>query len=94
MFDERVRPGDFATFDEFGSKVGYRPTHESCLMRDMLSQQFCSVDRENMWHQFLNHISLIDGVRPRAMSAAAASTIALRVRRRCRASSMRGIRGS
>ena len=31
-------------------------------MRDMRSTKFCSVDQENMWHQFLNRVDLIDGV--------------------------------
>jgi hypothetical protein len=52
----------FATFDDSGNKVGYRPTHDACLMRDMLTTKFCSIDRENMWHRFLEHVSLIDGV--------------------------------
>jgi len=40
----------------------YRPTHQHCLMRDMLHPFFCSVDQENMWLQFLNRIRLIDSV--------------------------------
>jgi hypothetical protein len=52
----------FPNFDDDGDHVGYRPTHESCLMRDMRTLKFCSVDQENMWHQFLNRVSLIDGV--------------------------------
>lgn len=54
--------GGYPSFDQSGSHVGYRPTHESCLMRDMRSTKFCSVDQENMWHQFLNRVDLIDGV--------------------------------
>ncbi|HXE71142.1 MAG TPA: M64 family metallopeptidase, partial [Candidatus Nitrosotenuis sp.] len=53
----------FPTFSGWGGLAGYRPTHEDCLMRDMRSTRFCPVDQENMWHQFLNRISLIDGVR-------------------------------
>ena len=54
--------GGFPSFDVNGNHVGYRPTHESCLMRNMRSTEFCSVDQENMWHQFLNRVDLIDGV--------------------------------
>lgn len=54
--------GGYPSFDQSGSHVGYRPTHESCLMRNMRSTKFCSVDQENMWHQFLNRVDLIDGV--------------------------------
>lgn len=55
--------GGFATFNSRGQHVGYRPTHESCLMRNMRSTEFCSVDKENMWHQFLNRVDLIDEVK-------------------------------
>ncbi len=52
--------GGFATFNQHGTHVGYRPTHESCLMREMRLENFCSVDLENMWHRFLGRVSLID----------------------------------
>jgi hypothetical protein len=32
-------------------------------MRNMRSTEFCSVDKENMWHQFLNRVDLIDEVK-------------------------------
>lgn len=40
-------------------RVTYRPTNAGCLMRNMTSNQFCSVCKEGMWHQFLRRISLI-----------------------------------
>lgn len=52
----------FPSFNDDGDHVGYRPTHESCLMRDMTSKEFCAIDKENMWRQFLKRVSLIDGV--------------------------------
>lgn len=55
--------GGFPTFNQQGRHVGYRPTHESCLMRDMRSTKFCSVDQENMWHQFLQRVDLVDEVK-------------------------------
>ncbi len=54
--------GAFATFDSRGSFRGYRPTHNSCIMRQMLLDHFCVVDRENFWRKFLARVSLIDGV--------------------------------
>jgi hypothetical protein len=51
--------GAFATFDSQGTK-SYRPTHETCLMRDMTSVDFCPVDQENMWTRFLERVKLID----------------------------------
>ena len=51
----------FATYAEFGRKT-YRPTHDGCLMRNMKLTHFCAVDQENMWHKFLNRVSLIDDV--------------------------------
>lgn len=52
--------GAFPSFNAGGHFAGYRPTHESCLMRNMLSKEFCSVDKENMWNRFLETVSLID----------------------------------
>lgn len=56
------RVGGYPTFNNNGQHVGYRPTHESCLMRNMRLTKFCSVDQENMWHKFLNRVDLIDSV--------------------------------
>jgi hypothetical protein len=53
--------GAFASFSEMGLR-SYRPTHDSCLMKDMRKETFCSVDQENMWEKFLNRVSLIDDV--------------------------------
>lgn len=52
----------FPNFNDNGRLVGYRPTHEQCLMRNMRSIHFCAVDKENMWHEFFKRISLIDAV--------------------------------
>jgi hypothetical protein len=52
--------GAYATFDSNGTKRGYRPTFDACLMRDMRSVNFCSVDKENMWIRFFNAVGLID----------------------------------
>jgi hypothetical protein len=52
----------YSTFNDSGSFVGYRPTHESCLMRNMTFKNFCSADIENMWVRFLNRVSLIDSL--------------------------------
>ena len=54
--------GAFPTFNDANRLVGYRPTHSSCLMRDMRSTEFCSVDKENMWHKFLQRVTLIDSL--------------------------------
>ncbi|KAF1318895.1 hypothetical protein FI667_g13560, partial [Globisporangium splendens] len=40
----------------------FRPNNEKCLMRNMLSTQFCSVCIENMWLKFFERIQLIDQV--------------------------------
>lgn len=60
-FKENV-VGAFNVFDNKGSMIGYRPTHNMCLMRDMRSKAFCSIDKENIWLQFLSRISLIDNI--------------------------------
>ncbi len=62
--------GGFPTFNHAGQHVGYRPTHESCLMRNMRETKFCSVDQENMWHQFLRRVELVDAVEVQPLPAA------------------------
>lgn len=59
----------FATFDSNGSK-SYRPTHNSCIMRNMEIDHFCVVDRENFWHQFLARISLVDSLSVMSVTSA------------------------
>lgn len=61
--------GAFPSFAAGGDLAGYRPTHESCLMRDMRSMDFCSVDRENMWHRFLDRVNLIDDLKTEGTGA-------------------------
>ena len=38
-------------------------------MRDMRSMDFCSVDRENMWHRFLDRVNLIDNLKTEGTGA-------------------------
>lgn len=52
--------GAFNTFYGPGQPSGFRPTYDSCLMRDMRSVDFCSVDQENMWRKFLGTVNLVD----------------------------------
>jgi hypothetical protein len=54
--------GAYPTFNDNLRLVGYRPTHESCLMRNMRTTEFCPIDKQNMWAQFLHKVSLIDSV--------------------------------
>lgn len=58
--------GAFPTFDDHNQLVGYRPTHDSCLMRDMRHEEFCPIDKENMWHKFLQRVTLIDSLQASA----------------------------
>ncbi len=60
-FDENY-VGAFPLFQSPGVSAGYRSTHETCLMRNMESQRFCSVCQENNWVQFLARVDLIDRV--------------------------------
>lgn len=53
----------YPTYNNWGQHSGYRPTHDSCLMKDMLSNHFCVVDQENMWIRFLKRINLVDDVK-------------------------------
>lgn len=62
-YDERLESVNaYATFYGPGQIAGYRPTHQTCLMRNMLSLSFCPVCIENMWGMFLRRVRLIDNV--------------------------------
>lgn len=52
--------GAYPVFDEDLSVAGYRPTNESCLMRDMEHPFFCPICQENNWIGFFSKIKLID----------------------------------
>lgn len=52
--------GAFPVFSENLRVEGYRPTNESCLMRDMEHPFFCPVCQENNWIHFFDKIKLID----------------------------------
>ena len=52
--------GAYAVYDSHRRKRGYRPTYETCIMRNMRSEEFCSADKENMWQRFLKKVSLLD----------------------------------
>ena len=54
--------GAYAVFDGPHSQQGYRPTHDSCPMRNMSAQEFCVADKENFWHRFLKKVDLIDSL--------------------------------
>lgn len=46
-----------------GTRVpGYRPTHDTCLMRNMKSDRFCPVCQENNWIKFFRSIKMIDSI--------------------------------
>lgn len=61
-YDFSGATGAFKTYDE-GNRITYRPTHENCIMRDMLHESFCPIDQENMWIQFLGKVRLIDEIK-------------------------------
>jgi hypothetical protein len=46
----------------FGPMGGFRSQHERCLMRNMTSEHFCNVCKENLWLQYFQRISAIDGI--------------------------------
>lgn len=52
----------FPTYGEWGMKR-FRPTDESCVMRNMTQTQFCSICKESIWGNFLRYFRPIDGVK-------------------------------
>jgi hypothetical protein len=69
----------YATFDDSGNKT-YRPTHDSCPMRNMKHETFCPVDQENMWTRFLARVKLLDdsSVQGTDVRTVAIKTVALK----------------
>lgn len=62
-YDEQVgRVAAFRNFYSPNRPAGYRPTENTCLMRNMRSKTFCTVDYENMWVRFLNQVDLLDSL--------------------------------
>jgi len=60
-FNDRLgHVGAFPVFAKDLEESGFRPTNESCLMRDMTHDFFCPVCQENNWIKFFEKISLID----------------------------------
>ncbi len=64
-----TKVGAYLNFNDSGSRAGYRPTHNGCLMREMRTTKFCVVDQENMWVRFLRKVRLIDELSIDAPSA-------------------------
>lgn len=58
--------GAYPTHSQSGSVMGYRPTHNACLMRKMYSPNFCKACQENNWMKMLKGISLIDSLKATA----------------------------
>lgn len=54
--------GAYPLHSETNALMGYRPTHETCLMRNMKSDRFCPVCQENNWIQFFGVIRPLDSV--------------------------------
>jgi len=54
--------GAYNTYRLGNTLVGYRPDHETCLMRNMSSPDFCVVCLEGMWMNLLGRMELIDNV--------------------------------
>jgi len=50
----------YPVFTRPGSRAGFRPTFEGCLMRDMKNEFFCVVCQENNWLQFFSKVGVID----------------------------------
>lgn len=51
------------TFVRFSAtnQTSYRPTNEDCLMRDVLTPNFCKICIEELWLRLLRRISIIEG---------------------------------
>ena len=61
--------GAYPLFQDVGQKDGYRPVNEGCLMRNMMTEEFCPVCKENNWLKFFGKISMVDGIRTDAEGA-------------------------
>ncbi len=61
-FDDKYI-GAYPMFTKSGRVAGFRPTHNTCLMRQMTSTHFCPICKENNWLQFFSRIRVIDDVK-------------------------------
>jgi hypothetical protein len=52
----------YSVFNSSKRFMGYRPTENQCLMRDMRSRVFCAVDQENIWVEFFKRVKVIDSL--------------------------------
>ncbi|MBL7716820.1 MAG: hypothetical protein JNL01_15245 [Bdellovibrionales bacterium] len=73
-YDFGTGVGAYSTYAGPVKPSAYRPTHDGCLMRDMLKDYFCAVDQENMWKNFLDQVRLIDGVKTDATGVSRVET--------------------
>eukprot|EP00002_Diphylleia_rotans_P009547 TRINITY_DN19944_c0_g1_i1.p1 TRINITY_DN19944_c0_g1~~TRINITY_DN19944_c0_g1_i1.p1 ORF type:complete len:640 (-),score=131.98 TRINITY_DN19944_c0_g1_i1:41-1960(-) len=62
-------------YPNYGNQPGFRPNNEFCLMRNMTSEAFCRVCIENLWHQFLTRMSLIDDLQVKCEGSNAQVTL-------------------
>ncbi len=62
--DYHFDPGYIGAYPLFAGtrREGFRPTHDTCLMRNMKSESFCPVCQENNWIKFFGSIEMIDGI--------------------------------
>ena len=55
--------GAFPVYKEAGGKiVGYRPTDNTCLMREMQSKTLCPVCREAIWKNLFSRTRMIQSI--------------------------------
>ena len=73
--------GAYPIFTGGGELIGYRPTQQGCLMRDMSQRRLCPVCREGLWENLLLSanaraagISLLHQARQRGHSRTARRT--------------------
>ncbi|MDB2447413.1 M64 family metallopeptidase [bacterium] len=55
--------GAYPMYNAGGKVDGYRPNHQTCLMRDMNSKVFGVVCQENNWMEFFDIVELIDSLK-------------------------------
>ncbi|KAJ3515781.1 hypothetical protein NLJ89_g1540 [Agrocybe chaxingu] len=59
-----LEPGFYSLYPTYSNlnRTTYRPTNDDCLMRSVITPNFCKVCVETLWIKLLQHVSFVDSI--------------------------------
>ncbi|CAA7265508.1 unnamed protein product [Cyclocybe aegerita] len=59
-----LEPGFYSLYPTYSNlnRTTYRPTNDDCLMRSVITPNFCKVCIETLWIKLLQHVSFVDSI--------------------------------